>query len=159
MSGNDIEDLLSGLKSVIEDAIAKKRKAPKKKVYAARDETEEFVQFWDTWRPHARQNDGRGLARDCFLKHVSNGADPKAIVDGARYFFRTMKERDREYIPLSSTWLNRGAYEDLAVHERNYQKRIADVQRRRSEEAAAPVTSPEKRAEMQERLRLAGLAI
>lgn len=56
MSGNDIEDLLSGLKSVIEDAIAKKRKAPKKKVYAARDETEEFVQFWDTWRPHARQN-------------------------------------------------------------------------------------------------------
>ena len=123
MSGNDIEDLLSGLKSVIEDAIAKKRKTPKKKVYSSRDETDEFVRFWDTWRPHARQNDGRGLARDCFLKHVGNGADPKAIVDGARCFFRTMKDRDREFVPLSATWLNRGAYEDLAIQERAYQDR------------------------------------
>ncbi|RVL72403.1 hypothetical protein CN138_09065 [Sinorhizobium meliloti] len=122
---SDIEDLLSGLKAIVEEAAAKKRKSPKKKIYSEKDETPEFVQFWETWRPHARQNDGRGLARECFLKQVSNGADPQAIADGARYFFRTMKERDREYIPLAATWLNRGAYEDLAVQERAYQKRIS----------------------------------
>jgi hypothetical protein len=87
-------------------------------------EPEGFKEFWEQiWRPHARHTDGRGLARDTFAKHVKAGAEAQDIIDGARYFFRSMKEKDREFVPLSSTWLNRMSYEDLAMQERAYQLR------------------------------------
>lgn len=95
-----------------------------------RQEPEGFAEYWDIWRPHARHTDGRGLARDTFSKHLKDGADPEDIIDGARCFFRTIKERDREFVPLSSTWLNRRAYEDLAEQERTYQQRVAEAQAR-----------------------------
>jgi hypothetical protein len=89
------------------------------------DETPEFKIFWeDIWRAHARHTDGRGLARDAFVKHIRNGADPQDIIDGARYFFRSMKDKDREFVPLSATWINRMSYEDLAALERAYQLRV-----------------------------------
>ena len=88
-----------------------------------KDEPQGFADFWNIWRPHARHTDGRGLARDAFTKHIKAGACPLDIIDGARHFFRTMKEKDREFVPLSSTWLNRGSYEDLAALERAYQLR------------------------------------
>lgn len=88
-------------------------------------EPEGFSEFWDIWRPRARHTDGRGLARDTFTKHVRAGANPQDIIDGARCFFRTMKDKDREFVPLSSTWMNRGAYEDMATLERAYQLRIS----------------------------------
>lgn len=87
-------------------------------------EPEGFKEFWEQiWRPHARHTDGRGLARDTFTKHVRAGAEAQDIIDGARYFFRSMKDKDREFVPLSSTWLNRMSYEDLAIQERAYQLR------------------------------------
>lgn len=90
-----------------------------------KDETPEFIAFWNVWRPYARHTDGRGSARETFTKHVKAGADAQDIVDGARHFFRIMKEEDRKFVPLSSTWLNRGAYEDLAGQERAYLTRIS----------------------------------
>ena len=81
-------------------------------------EPEGFPAFWELWRPHARKTDGRKLARETFAKHVRAGADPEDIVYGAAWFLRTMKERDREFIPLSSTWMNRGSYEDDCILER-----------------------------------------
>lgn len=77
-----------------------------------------FPDFWSLWRPHARKTDGRKLARETFAKHVREGANPEDIVLGAAWFLRTMKERDREFIPLSSTWMNRGSYEDDCILER-----------------------------------------
>lgn len=91
---------------------------------ARTEEPEGFDSFWQIWRPHARHTDGRGLARETFAKHIKAGSAAQDMIDGARYFFRTMKERDREFVPLSSTWLNRGAYEDMAEMERAYQERI-----------------------------------
>lgn len=91
------------------------------------DETDEFREFWAMWQPKARHTDGRGLARETFFKHVSEGADPLDIVDGARWFLRGVK--DREYIPLSSTWLNREAYEDMAEQERGFQQRLSERDR------------------------------
>lgn len=93
-------------------------------------DTTEFQTFWDVWRPHARHTDGRGLARETFAKHVRAGANPQDIIDGAKWFFRSMKERDREFVPLSSTWMNRGSFEDMAIQERDYQRRIEDRQQR-----------------------------
>lgn len=81
-------------------------------------EPEGFAEFWELWRSHKRKNDGRGLARETFAKHVRAGVDPEDIILGAAWFLRTMKERDREFIPLSSTWMNRGLYEDDCVFER-----------------------------------------
>jgi len=91
-------------------------------------EPEGFDAFWGIWRPRARHTDGRGLARESFTKHINAGADPQDIIDGARCFFRTMKDKDREFVPLSSTWLNRGSFEDLAELERAYQAKYGASQ-------------------------------
>jgi hypothetical protein len=123
------------------------------------DETPEFVALWDMWRPLARQTDGRGDARDTFFKHVRAGVDPKDIVDGARYFIRTLK--DREYIPLAASWINKRAYEDLAALERAHQARISEARSKRVEQikqdAQEPETSPQigadRRAELAAALR------
>lgn len=97
---------------------------------ADRNEPTLFPEFWAIWKPHARHTDGRGLARDAFRKHVLAGVDPQDIVDGAACFFRTMKERDREFVPLSATWINRTSYEDLAEQEREYQARLSQAKER-----------------------------
>lgn len=104
------------------------------------DETDEFREFWHLWQPKARDTDGRGLARETFFKHVEEGADPRDIVDGARCFLRNFK--DRQYIPLSSTWLNRQAYEDLAEKEREFQARLAEQSARASN--VTPIRKPEQ---------------
>lgn len=129
-----------------------------------RQEPEGFKEFWEqVWRQHARHTDGRGSARDAYAKHLKAGAEPQDIIDGARCFFRTMKDRDRDYVPLCATWLNRGAYEDLAEQERAHQKRLAEIQQRRVQDMTNVVTmqppasesiSPERRAELVAKIRL-----
>jgi hypothetical protein len=121
-----------------------------------REEPEGFKEFWEqVWRPHARHTDGRGLAREAFARHIKAGACPQDIIDGARYFFRTMKERDKEFVPLSATWLNRGAYEDMAEAERALQQRVEQRQQAANVVELKPQQqeSPERRAEMAARLR------
>lgn len=107
-------------------------------------EPEGFAEFWELWRPHKRKNDGRGLARETFAKHVRAGVDPEDIILGAAWFLRTMKERDREYIPLSSTWMNRGLYEDDCVFER---KRIEAMQPRQAGNVVEMAPAPSKPSE------------
>lgn len=101
------------------------------------DETPEFTEFWDAWRPFARDTDGRGAARDAFFAHVRDGSDPADIVDGAKFFLRSMK--DKQFVPLVQTWLNRRAFEDMAEQERAYQERKA--QREEKTEHAGVVVS------------------
>lgn len=113
------------------------------------DETPEFVAFWSLWQPHARHTDGRGDARDAFLKHVHGGADPLDIVDGAKCFLRTMKERDREFIPLAASWLGRRAFEDLAEQERSYQAAVYERRQRQASQSENVISiSPERREEL-----------
>lgn len=90
-------------------------------------EPEGFPEFWAVWQPHARHTDGRGLAREAFRKHVLNGAMPQDIIDGAKWFIRNLSARDREYVPLSSTWLNRETWADLCERERAFQERQAQT--------------------------------
>lgn len=120
-----------------------------------RQEPDGFADFWAVWRPHARHTDGRGLAREAFAKHVKAGADPQDIIDGAKYFFRTMKERDREFVPLAATWINREAYTDMADSERAIVQRIAERQQQTANVVPIqqPKEDPAKRAEMAARLR------
>lgn len=87
---------------------------------------EGFLDFWNCWRPFMRRTDGRKEARDAYRKHILAGASPEDILDGAKAFLREMPERDRAYIPLAATWLNREAYLDWADKEREYQLRLAD---------------------------------
>lgn len=89
-------------------------------------EPDGFAEAWSLWRPHMRKNDGRGEARTAFAKHIKGGASPADIIDGIRFYLRGLTDRDREYIPLFATWVNRGAYEDGAIAEREYQQRIAE---------------------------------
>lgn len=85
-----------------------------------------FAEWWAEWLPIARHTDGRGLARETFRKHVLNGAEPQDIIDGAKWFKRSLSERDKEFVPLSSTWLNRESYLDMAEKERAYQQRLSE---------------------------------
>lgn len=120
-----------------------------------REEPEGFPDFWAIWRPYARHTDGRGLAREAFAKHVKTGACPQDIIDGAKYFFRTMKDKDRDYVPLSATWLNRCSYEDSAESERALQQKLRERAIAQPNVIALeqPKESPERRAEMAARLR------
>lgn len=98
-----------------------------------------FIAFWENhWRKHSRPTDGRKAARETFMKHVKEGADPQDIVDGAAWFIRNLKDSDKQFIPLASTWLNRGAYEDMCLLERDYQQKRADAAKQR--EAPKPIT-------------------
>lgn len=122
-----------------------------------KQEPEGFADFWAVWRPHARHTDGRGLAREAFAKHLKSGACAQDMIDGAKYFFRTMKERDKEFVPLSATWLNRGAYEDMAEAERAIQQRVIERQKAAAPNVVTlqppPREDPAKREEMAARLR------
>jgi hypothetical protein len=95
------------------------------------------------------------LAREAFAKHVKAGACPQDIIDGAKYFFRTMKDKDRDYVPLSATWMNRGSYEDSAEAERALQQKLREraVSQPNVIALQQPKESPERRAEMAARLR------
>lgn len=98
---------------------------PKARPTTKADETAEFVEFWECWRPYARHTDGRGSARDEFCRHVEQyKADPQDLVDGAKWFLLTMKEGDREFVPLAASWLNRRAYEDGAEMWRARQAKL-----------------------------------
>ena len=90
------------------------------------EESPEFKAFWAVWQPHMRHTDGRGDAREAFRKHILMGADPQDIIDGATGFFRFMQEKDKPYVPLAASWLNKEAYADWAVKERAYQARMAE---------------------------------
>jgi hypothetical protein len=98
-----------------------------------------FAEFWSAWRPFMRKNDGRGEARTTYRKHILAGAEPADIIDGAKAYLRSLTERDKPYIPLAATWLNRCAYEDWAEQERDYRKRLA-------EKAANVVSMPVSRS-------------
>ena len=114
-------------------------------------ETPEFVEFWTTWLPHARETDGRGDARDTFLEHVKRGADPQDIVLGAKWFIRNL--RDREFIPLAASYLNKRAYEDHAEQYRAYEARKQERQRPQEPSPNIVSIDPAKRAEMAQRAR------
>jgi hypothetical protein len=89
-------------------------------------EPEGFADFWATWRPMMRRTDGRGDARETYRKHILKGAEPADIIDGARAFLRDIPEKDRPYIPLAASWLNKESYLDWCEKERAFQKQLAD---------------------------------
>lgn len=88
-------------------------------------ETPEFVEFWEIWRPICRRTDGRLDAKDGFNKMVAEGADPRDIIDGARWYVRNLPAR-YEYVPLAKTWLNRGGWMDDCESERAFLARQAE---------------------------------
>ncbi|CCM77110.1 hypothetical protein [Rhizobium mesoamericanum] len=116
-----------------------------------RQEPEGFPEFWGVWRPHARHTDGRGLARQAFEKHLKDGACAQDMIDGAKHFFRTMKDRDKEFVPLCATWLNRGAYEELAEAERAWNERVAQRQQQTSNVVTMQVVLPKNHFQRQNR--------
>jgi hypothetical protein len=111
-------------------------------------EPEGFPEFWAVWKPYARKTDGRGLARETFAKHVRAGADPQDIINGAAWFLRTLKERDRDFVPLSSTWMNRGTYEDDCILE---YKRLTAMDQPKHPDNVVNMVQPETRPSEQER--------
>lgn len=128
------------------------------------DETPEFKELWEVVWPHVKSPfDGRAAARDAFFRHVWwKGSDPKDIVDGAKAYVRSAK-LDGPRLKLDS-WLDRGMYEDLAEAQRAHEARMMEAQQRKAQASpnvvqmpAAASMTPEKRAEMRDRLK--GLSV
>lgn len=94
-------------------------------------EPEGFCDFWAAWMPFRRKNDGRGDAREVYRKHILQGAEPADIIDGAKAYLRSLTEKERPYIPLAATWLNREAYADFVEEERTYQQRLEAARAKR----------------------------
>lgn len=98
------------------------------------DETDAFRDFWTIWKPHMNPNDGRGEARDVFFEEVECfGADPAAIVDGARWYIHRGGNQGVDFSgrpvkSLAASWLRKRQYEDGADEWRAYQKRLSDRQ-------------------------------
>lgn len=90
-------------------------------------EPEGFADFWSIWREHQRKTDGRGKARPAYRQMIEAGADPRDIIDGARWYLRNMTDRDAPYIPLAASWLRSERWVDDSERERAYQARLADT--------------------------------
>jgi len=102
------------------------------------DESPEFREFWEIWRPYMNVNDGRGAARNEFVKHVEEfGANPRDMIDGARWFIRQGGNQgtDQNGKPIrihANRWLFKMAYEDGCEQERAYQLRRAEIEASKS---------------------------
>lgn len=116
------------------------------KVKAA--EPEGFAEFWQCWMPHRRHTDSRAEARNTYRKHILAGAEPADILDGARGFFFFMKEKDKPYVPLAATWLNREAYldwaEELRKWEADREAQKAAIEAKRAATPPKPIEQPEQ---------------
>lgn len=96
-----------------------------------KNESPEFIEFWNIWRPHRRHTDGRGDARDGFNKMVAKGADPQDIIDGAQWYLNhVLKGDERSYIPLAKTWINKEAWADYCEDKRDHEARLAEKEAR-----------------------------
>lgn len=87
-------------------------------------EPEGFTEFWTFWRPHMRHTDGKGDAKAAYRKALLRGDLPADILDGAKGFIRNMSDKDRPYIPLAASWLNKESYEAWCDKEREYRARM-----------------------------------
>lgn len=102
-------------------------------------EPEGFADWWTFWRPHMRHTDGKSDARTAYTKALLRGALPDDLLAGAQGYIRFMPEKDKPYIQLSQTWLNKDRWEDWADKEREYQSRLAD---RTNVVSIKPVAAP-----------------
>lgn len=90
------------------------------------NEPEGFDRFWQLWKPNMRHTDGKSDARKGYIKAILRGAMPEDIFDGAQGYIRFMPEKDRPYIQLAETFLNKERYDDWCDRERDYQRRMAE---------------------------------
>ena len=112
-----------------------------KQTYTKADETPEFVEFWEGplkddgtrdrslgWLHIMHKNDGRGLARETFLKHVHElGASGQDIADGAKWYIN----QSPDWKLHSSTWINRCQYEDGCERWRQFQAKLREHEDRK----------------------------
>lgn len=107
-------------------------------------EPEGFADFWTIWMPHRRHTDARADARSTYRKHLLMGAEPRDLIDGARGFFFFMKEKDKPYVPLASSWLNKEAYLDWADELRKWEADQAEKAAKRTATPPKPIIQPEQ---------------
>jgi hypothetical protein len=88
-------------------------------------EPDGFSNWWAFWRPHMRHTDGKSDARAAYTKALLRGAMPEDLMDGAQGYIRFMAEKDKPYIQLSQTWLNKDRWEDWIDKEREHQANLA----------------------------------
>lgn len=100
-------------------------------------ESPEFVEFWTIWKPIRRRTDGRLDAKDGFNKMVAEGADPRDIIDGARWFARNTVPGD-QFVPLAKSWINDGVWMDDCEKERAFQARLSERENVVNMQAARP---------------------
>jgi len=99
-------------------------------------EPDGFPEYWNVWRPHRRKNDGRGDARAAYAKAILRGHHPDDILEAAQHYIATMKDAERQYIPLAATWLNREPFDDILADKADAERKATDIAERRNNGAA-----------------------
>ena len=105
-------------------------------------EPEGFSQFWEIWQPNSRHTDTRADARNAYRKHLLLGTEPRDLIDGARGYFFFMKERDKPYVQLVATWMNKEAYVDWSEKMRKWDADQAAKEAEREAKRTAPPPKP-----------------
>jgi hypothetical protein len=67
--------------------------------------------FNDFWNIYPRKQ-GKGKAKEAFMKAIKNGASVLAVLEGARRYAADPNLPDPQFIPMPTTWLNQERWED-----------------------------------------------
>jgi hypothetical protein len=72
------------------------------------DTDEAFAQFWSAYPRRVAKE----VARKAYAKAIENGADPEALIAGARRYAAERSGQDQKYTAHPSTWINAQRWQD-----------------------------------------------
>jgi hypothetical protein len=92
----------------------------------------EFEEFWKAY-PKRKGSNRKSPAEKLFNTAVKSGADPAAIISGAKKFAESEATNvGTPYIPMATTWLNQRGWEDHQPDAAEEQKIAANAEFMRS---------------------------
>lgn len=93
---------------------------------------DDFEEFWKA-KPRRKGDNPKAPAKKVFLSLVKQGADPQAIVLGARQWAANNRDKiDTEFIPQAVKWLRDRRWEDYAPDPGDEEKRKSEAEFMRS---------------------------
>jgi len=79
-----------------------------------------FALFWQAYPNRGKAANPRKPALDRFRRVIAAGADPEAIIAGARRFATTRNGEDPKFTPQATRWLNEERWNDGAPQTNGY---------------------------------------
>lgn len=105
-SGATPQAILAAIEEVESQEVSQLPAARRRAVAKRDDETDEaFALFWSVY-PRRQGSDPKKPAAEKFAAKVRAGADPSAIIEGARRYAEAVRGRDPQFVAQAVTWIN-----------------------------------------------------